>query len=40
MGLTTEPRDKETGSSLIDQKDVISEENQVKIRALRCSIQG
>ncbi|XP_046853164.1 Bardet-Biedl syndrome 7 protein homolog [Xenia sp. Carnegie-2017] len=35
MGLTTEPRDKETGSSLIDQKDVISEENQVKIMALR-----
>ena len=35
MGLTTEPREKEAGSTQTDQRNTISEENQAKITALR-----
>ncbi|XP_028401349.1 Bardet-Biedl syndrome 7 protein homolog isoform X1 [Dendronephthya gigantea] len=35
MGLTTEPQEKEAGPSKVDQKTTISDENQIKINALR-----
>ena len=35
MGLTSEPREKETGPSQVDQRTTISEENQIKIKSLR-----
>ena len=35
MGLTSEPREKETGPSQVDQRTIISEENQIKIKSLR-----
>ena len=38
MGLTTEPREKEAGPAQGDQSNTISDENQVKINALRYKI--
>ena len=35
MGLTTEPREKEAGPTQGDQKNTISDENQLKINTLR-----